>query len=79
MPKPYYLLLSREPGDTVFFQQFGDFDRETVEFERDDFRDHGYLAKDLRIVTAKSAKPADCDAAINLLNRIASSPRKARS
>jgi hypothetical protein len=44
----YHLLLVREDG--LWTPQFGDHDKECVEFEREDYRDHDIAARDLKIV-----------------------------
>lgn len=67
MSRRYHTLAVREDGRWA--PQFGDYDLETVEAERDDYR-HGYQAikaRDLRIVTTGPAQ-ADIDAAIARLN-----------
>lgn len=50
--RPYFILLSREgngPNDR-WSMQFGDYERGPVAFERDDMRDQGYRASNLKIV-----------------------------
>lgn len=51
-PRKYYGLVLREEG--MWTWAFGDFDKECVVFERDDYRDGGVKAKDLNIVTFAS-------------------------
>lgn len=68
MTRPYYLLMIRQGDCAEWFQEFGDFDRETVQYELEDYRDHDYRAQDLKIIKAPSAKPKDCQAAIARLN-----------
>lgn len=65
MARSYYTLAERCDGRWVV--QAGGYDLETIEFERDDFRDHGVKAKDLRILkTAPSQKAIN--AAVAALN-----------
>lgn len=65
-PRTYYTLLQRV--DDNWSPQFGDYDLETVESERDDYRDHDIKAKDLKIVaTAGHAWPA-IEPMLNKLN-----------
>lgn len=44
----YYTLCMYEHGK--WRPEFGDYERDTVKAELDDFRDHGVKAKDLRII-----------------------------
>lgn len=64
--KTYYSLLQREDGK--WSPQFGDYDRETVESERDDYRDHFVKAKDLKIVTTQGHSWAAIQAVCAKLN-----------
>ena len=54
----YYTLIVREADGTVG-PQFGDFDRQCVEDERQEYRDQGYKAKDLAILITKNATRAE--------------------
>ena len=68
MARKYYTLCTREDG--VWAPQFGDYSREVVEQERDDYRDSShqtYKARDLRIITSGD-KQADINAAVAKLN-----------
>jgi len=65
MARKYFTLAVREAGQ--WSPQFGDYDRETVEAERDDYRDHGHKVRDLRIVQSGDTQAA-IDAAIAKLN-----------
>lgn len=65
MPRPYYSLLTREDGQWA--PQFGDYDLDTVKAERDDYRDHGHKAKDLKIITTTDEQ-ADIKRAVFELN-----------
>lgn len=67
MARPYHTLLVREGG--IWAPQFGDYDRETVEAERDDYRDHDHKAKDLKIVTTKTTRQAEIEAVVAKLNK----------
>lgn len=69
----YYTLATKEP-DGRWYPQFGDHDKEAVEFERDDMTgrprgSHGYVAKrDTKIIKTRTVRKADVDAAIAALN-----------
>ena len=47
---------------------FGDHDRETVEFEREDYRDRGWRARWIKIITTKTSRQSEIDAAVAALN-----------
>lgn len=55
----YYALYTRDTTADAFAIQFGDYDHGTVLDERQDYRDHGTKASDIRIVrfTATDAIP----------------------
>lgn len=61
----YYSLMVFENG--FWTQQFGDYDKETVIYERDDYLDHYYRRKDLKIVVT-SDEQKDIEAAVDDLN-----------
>lgn len=63
----YYLLVEKSE-DGRWSIQFGDKEKETVEFERDDMAEHRVAKKNLKIIKAKSARQSDCDAAVAKLN-----------
>ena len=52
----YHMLFQRYAADygTYWAFEFGDFDRETVEFELDDYRGHDVRKADLRILSCKT-------------------------
>ncbi|WP_296084142.1 hypothetical protein [uncultured Agrobacterium sp.] len=54
-PRTYYTLLMKDgtPSDKAWEIAFGDYDRETVVAELQDYRDHGWKLKELKIVTTK--------------------------
>lgn len=62
----YYLLVEKTErfGWSI---QFGDKEKESVEFERDDYVRNGISKKNLRVIKAKSARKSDCDAAVSAL------------
>lgn len=70
MAKQYYSLLVREAGRWAV--QFGDYDKEIVNAERDDYRDgsQGIKAKDMRVVATKGTQAA-IDAEVARLNALA--------
>lgn len=61
----YHYLVQREGGRWGI--QFGDYDRETVEFEREDMK-RDYQARDLKIITMPKADQALIDAKIEKMN-----------
>ena len=67
MARTYYTLLQRV--DDHWSPQFGAYDREDVESERDDYRDHGVKAKDLKIVTTQGHSWKAIEAVLNKLNK----------
>lgn len=68
-----YFTLCERGDDGVWRAEFGDYDRETVEAERADYRDHGKRAKTLKIVRSGDTQ-AEIEAAVKELN--AAEPRK---
>lgn len=65
MSTTYYTLAVREDG--VWAPQFGDYDRDVVADEKLDYRDHGYSARDLKIIRTGDTQ-ADIDARIAAMN-----------
>lgn len=63
--KRYYTLAVRDDGRWT--PELGDYDRETVEYELDDYKYNGYKARDLKIITTGD-KQADINAGISKLN-----------
>ena len=61
----YYTLAIREGG--IWGAQFGDYDRDTVVDEKIEYQDHGYLARDLKIIRTGNNQ-ADIDARIAAMN-----------
>lgn len=61
----YFTLALCEDGQ--WSPQFGDFDKECVEAEREEYR-RDYPAKALKIIKTKTARQADVNAAIASLN-----------
>jgi len=68
MARLYFTLLQRDPNDGKWGIEFGDYDRETVEAERDDYRDHGAKARDLKIVRTDNARTSSIMPIVNALN-----------
>jgi len=65
----YYLLIERDTGASPWFVNFGDSDKECVEFEREDVADHGALKRNLKIVKfARVPTQAQIDAKLAELN-----------
>ncbi len=67
MPRPYFVLVSRDSADSAWGVEFGDYDKETVQDEREAFRDTCPSAN-LRILRTGD-KQADIDSAVAALNR----------
>lgn len=67
-PRPYYSLLTRDgsPG-CLWAIEFGDYDLDTVKDERDDYRDRGWKASELKIITTTDEQ-ADINRAVFELN-----------
>lgn len=67
MPRTYYTIAERIDGQ--WSPQFGGYDRDVVNAELADMREHGQgpLKKNLRIIKS-GARQADIDAAIATLN-----------
>lgn len=57
MSRRYYTLAVRQGGPR-WSPEFGDYDRELVEAEREDYRDHDVKARDLRILTTTPGQKA---------------------
>jgi hypothetical protein len=69
-PRTYYTLVAHEGdhiADNPWGIAFGDYDLETVKAERDEYRDKGWKAKELKIITTTDLQ-ADIDAAVRSLN-----------
>ena len=65
-PRPYFTLLQRHEG--VWGVEFGDYDREVVEAELEDYRDHFIRKADLKIVETADALTASIMAVADKLN-----------
>jgi hypothetical protein len=63
-PRTYFVLAVREDG--VWAQQFGDYDRETVEFELEDHIDHDVKRRDLKILKTLDTEAAAREAVAKL-------------
>ena len=66
MSKQYYTLAVRRNGS--FEVDFGDYDREVVESERDDHLSHFVLSKDMKIVKSADDQ-ASIESAVAKLNK----------
>lgn len=66
----YYTLVTRDHAGAKWFPQFGDYDREAVEFEQDDYvhGSAGIKKINTKIVKTKTVRRSDVDAAIAKLN-----------
>lgn len=70
MPRKYHTLLVRDDKSAPWCIHFGDYDRETVDSEREDMRDHDHRAMNLKIITT-APEQAAIDAAVARLNAAA--------
>lgn len=66
MARKYYTLLAREHGLWVI--EFGDYDKEVVQAERDEYRYIGRAARDLKIITTPDAKQKTINAVVAKFN-----------
>ncbi|MBB4000900.1 hypothetical protein [Aureimonas pseudogalii] len=69
-PRTYHTLLTRDlkhPISNQWCPDFGDYDRKVVEAERDDYRDKGWAAAELRIIETSSDQKG-IDAVVAALN-----------
>lgn len=67
MSRTYYTLVTLDDNDGYWKPQFGDYNRETVEYERDDYKDNGYSSRELKIIRTGD-KQADINEAVTKLN-----------
>lgn len=67
--RPYYILVVKQEGR--WGVEFGDYDRQTVEQEREDvcYQHDGPQKQNTRVVMAASSKQAAIDTAVSKLNR----------
>ena len=64
----YYTLLIRENKTEAWEIAFGDFDKETVQGELEDYRDHDYQKQNLKIVQTRTARQSEIDTIVRKLN-----------
>lgn len=64
MARRYHVLMVRSDGHWSG-PEFGDYDREVVRAELEDHRDHGHLARDLKILTVNGDTQAEIIEAIS--------------
>jgi len=64
----YYTLLIREASFDPWEIAFGDYEKECVQGELEDYRDHDYKAKNLRIVKTRTARQSEIDTILRKLN-----------
>lgn len=67
MSRRYFTLAVYENGR--WGPQFGDYDRETVKYELEDYVDQGHRRKHLRIIETGN-KQVDVNAGIEALNKV---------
>lgn len=69
----YYTLLVRDNNKDYWITAFGDYDKETVEFERQDYIEsyHGfYNKKNTKIVKTRTARQSEIDNVLKKLNHV---------
>ena len=66
----YYTLLTRLTKFEPWEIAFGDYDKECVQSELDDYRDHWYEKQNLRIVKTKTARQSEIDEIVRKLNHM---------
>lgn len=64
----YYTLLIREDKGGPWMIAFGDYDKETVIEERDDYREHFHQKQNMKIVTTRTARQSEIDTVLRKLN-----------
>lgn len=67
-PRPYFLLVARADKLSPWGIEFGDYDRETVDAEREDYRDHDWAAGNLRVLRVADDGQHTCNDAVAGLN-----------
>lgn len=67
---PYWTLVCRHELDGRWYVEFGDWEKETVEFEKQTLRDSGVQAKNLKIIKTmtKGDHANEIHFAVNKLN-----------
>jgi hypothetical protein len=65
--RKYFVLLSRYDAESRWEIVGGSYDRSEIDFERQDYRDHGVRASDLKIITC-GARQSSIDTAVMALN-----------
>jgi len=64
----YYTLLCRETKNDPWEIAFGDYDRNTVTEEAEEYSCHEYQKQNLRIVTTRTARQSEIDTILRKLN-----------
>jgi hypothetical protein len=67
MAKTYFTLITRDNPSSNWVVEFGDWDHRVVDAERQDYRDHGVKARDLKIIRS-DGRYASIDAQVKALN-----------
>jgi len=67
MARKYHTLLERSFDGAPWGIAFGDYDRETVDSERQEYRANGAKASNLKMITT-GARQGEIDSAVSLLN-----------
>lgn len=66
--RKYYTLVAFDKLNQKWFIEFGDYDKTVVIFELEDYKDRGYRAKDLKIITSGETQE-EINLAVNELNK----------
>lgn len=72
MARKYYTLLTRDLSHPVSNQwciEFGDYDRNIVVAECDEYREQGYRPNELKIITTPDARQATINAVVAAFNK----------
>jgi hypothetical protein len=64
----YFLLLARDGAGKPWRLEFGDYDRGTVDYERQTYRDNGTRAGNLKIICSNSARQSCVDYCVDFAN-----------
>jgi hypothetical protein len=67
MSKVYYTLVTRDDAASPWYIEFGAYEREDVDFERESYRDKGAKASNLKIIRS-DGRQASIDAIVAKLN-----------
>jgi len=67
MSKVYFTLVTRDDAASPWYIEFGAYDREDVDFERESYRDKGVKASNLKVIKS-DGRQASIDAIVKTMN-----------